>query len=94
MTDTSFIPSSEDDRKRVKEAVAEGSGFLQRIDDYKSQITDIVNMLHDNFGIPKKQGRLMIKTHYKQNYLDVSTESTVFEVLYETIFPNEIDDND
>jgi hypothetical protein len=91
LLDTDFLPSSEDDRKRVRDAVIEACGLKQIVKDKNEQIKDVVDYLHSEFEIPKKIGRQMINTHFKDNYIDVSRTNTVFEVVYETLFKVEDD---
>ena len=79
-----YIPSSPDDRKKIKEAIIEASGLKQRQKDLSDQIKDIVDFIHD-FGVPKKVARSMINTYHKNNYNEVTVEAALFEVAYENI---------
>lgn len=79
------VPSSQADRKKIKDALHEISGHYQFIDDRKEAVKDIINGLHDDFNIPKKIIAKLAKTLYKHNYTDVSQESTIFECFYESI---------
>lgn len=84
LLDTNFIPSSPDDRKRIKDAILMGSGLMQIIHDKRLEIKDIVDTIAD-LGVPKKVARKMITTHFKDNYQEVTTEASVFEVAFENI---------
>lgn len=85
LLDTDFVPSSEDDRKRIKTAIEEASGLKQIQKDKADQIKDIVDFIHDEWSIPKKLIRQMINTFHKNNYPETTTESAMFEVLYENV---------
>lgn len=85
--DVEFVlPSSPEDRKKIKEAIHEIVGALQFIDDKKAFIKDVVTMLKDNFEMPKKISTKMAKTLFKQDYQDVIQDSSMFEVIYENLF--------
>lgn len=86
LLDTDFLPQTEDGRKKVRDAVIEACGLKQIVKDKNDQIKDIIDYMHSEHNIPKKIARQMINTHFKDNYLDVSRDHTVFEVAYETLF--------
>jgi len=89
LLDTDFLPSTEDGRKKVRDAVEEACGLKQIVKDKNEQIKDVIDYLNSEFEIPKKIARQMINTRFKDNYLNVSRENTVFEVVFETIYPSE-----
>lgn len=83
--DTSFVPTDPEDKKRIKDAIIEASGLKQIQKDKTDQIKDIVDFIHSEYGIPKKIIRKMIVTFHKQTYIEETTQSTIFEVLYENV---------
>ena len=85
LLDTDFVPHSEDDRKRIKDAVLEASGLKQIQEDKADQIKDIVDFIHTEWAIPKKLIRQMITTFHKNNYPETTTDAAMFEVLYENV---------
>lgn len=89
LLDTDFLPSTEADRNKVRDAIVEACGLKQIVADKNEQIKDVIDYLHAEFEIPKKISRQMINTHFKDNYVDVTRTNTVFEVVYETIFKAE-----
>lgn len=85
-TDLNFtVPSNSVDRKKIKDALNEACGLKQMISDKQGQIKDIVDYIYTDYQIPKKTVRKMINTRFKHNYPEVSAESALFEVAYETI---------
>ena len=84
LLDNNFLPSSPDDRKKIKDAIIEASGLMQVTKDKRDQIKDIVDYIN-GFGVPKKTARKMIVTFHKNNYAEVTQEATVFEVAFENI---------
>lgn len=85
LLDTDFVPHSEDDRKRIRDAVQEASGLKQIQKDKADQIKDIVDFIYSEWAIPKKLVRQLITTFHKQNYPETTTEAAMFEVLYENV---------
>lgn len=83
------LPSSPDDRKKIKDAIHEMAGALQFIEDKRAYMKDVADMLKNEFEMPKKIASKMARTVHKQNYLDVAQESSVFELFYENLFPND-----
>ena len=81
-----MMPSSETDRKAIKEDLEAMANALQRIEDERSFIKDKVALLAEKFTIPKKVLNKMAKTVHKQNYLDVAAESDQFTTAYETLY--------
>lgn len=85
--DTSVaLPSSPADRQKLKTMISEATYCLQRADDEKAAIKDIIDAIHDDYGLSKKHVRRLINTLYKQNYDDRAAEEEQFEFLYEALF--------
>jgi hypothetical protein len=72
----------ENQLKSIRDALSEISNEMSVIDSHKEAIKDIVEVLYDNFKIPKKVLRRMAKTHHKQSFQEQVTEDNEFEALY------------
>lgn len=84
--DSSYVlPSSPEDRKKIKNAVEEISIALGNIADKRSYIKDVVNDMHSKYSIPKKLVNKLAKTHQKRNYDEISEESELFSLFYEEV---------
>lgn len=83
--DTFTLPSSKSDREKIKKILHEISGQYQMIDDRKSAVKDMVDVLHEEFNIPKKIINKLAKTIHKNDYDDVSHETSLFEIIFEGI---------
>lgn len=97
MTDqdqTFSMPSNPEDRKKIKEALNEMCGALQFIDDKRQFMKDVAETLHEKYEMPKKLVMKMARTLHKHNYDDVSHESEVFSIMFETLFQDSAGDNE
>lgn len=81
----SITPSSKTDRKKLKTMLTECTYCMQRADDEKESIKDIIEEIHTQFEVPKKIARKVATTMYKTNYEDVQSENEDFEILYENL---------
>ncbi len=80
-----IIPSSPDDRKKIRGALEEISNSLTRIEAERSLIKEILQDVEDNFELPKKYTRKVAKIFHKQNFAEVKTEQEDLETIYETV---------
>lgn len=80
------LPSSPADRQKLKTMISEATYCLQRADDEKLAVKDIIDVIHSDYGLSKKHVRKLINTLYKQNYDDRVAEEEEFEFLYEGLF--------
>lgn len=82
-----MLPSSLNatDRQKIKQALAEITNAMQRMDDEREQIKDITKMVEESYGIKAKLVRKIASTMYKHNYADVQAENDHFEFLYESL---------
>lgn len=83
--ETFALPSSQADRKKIKDMLHEITAQMQIIDDRRESIKDVVDAIHSDFKLPKKIIKQLAKTLHKHNYDDVAHESTIFEIVYEGI---------
>lgn len=79
------IPSSPEDRKRIKAALQEMSDCMTRIEAERDLIKNIIENVHEEFELSKKTFRRMAKVYYRQNFSKEVAEHEEFEVLYENI---------
>ena len=80
-----IIPTDPAIITKMKQAIEEGSGITQLAEDRKLQLRETIAYMSEEFAISKKLAGALIRTHFKQNYLEVEQEATTFQVLYENI---------
>ena len=80
-----IIPSSPEDRKKIRGALEEISNSLTRIEAERDLIKEILQDVEDKFELPKKYTRKVAKIFHKQNFADVKTEQEDLETIYETV---------
>lgn len=86
MTDTNItLPSSPADREKIRQQINEGVNCHIKIADQREALKDIVNVIHSDFGLPKKLITRLIKTHYKRDKDEQIAATEEFELVYETI---------
>lgn len=80
-----IIPSSPEDRKKIRQALEEISNSLTRIEAERDLIKDILQDVEDKFELPKKYTRKVAKIFHKQNFKEVQEEQSELETIYETV---------
>lgn len=80
------MPSSDFDKKRIADAINEVVAQMQMIDDRRSHIKDIKDMLHDTFGMPKKVVADLAKARFKDAFEDMAAEGETFQDAYKALF--------
>ena len=80
-----IIPSSEEDRKKIRGAMEEISNSYTRVEAERDFVKDAINTLADEVDIPKNILRKMAKIYHKQNITDVVSEVKDIEALMESI---------
>lgn len=80
-----IIPSSPDDRQKIRDAIQEISNSLTRIEAEQDHIKAVLTVVEEKYDIPKKQTRKIASAYHKQNAEEVLSEMNVFETLYEAI---------
>ena len=86
------VPSSPNDRQKLKSMLVEGTHALQRIDDEREALKDIVSTISEEFEIEKKVLNKLVRTMYKRNYETLQAENEDFETLWETLMENKNND--
>lgn len=93
-TEESFVlPSSQADRKKIKDLLHEITAQMQIISDRKEAIKDVVTAIHDEFKLPKKIINQLARTMFKHNYDDVTHDTSIFEIVYEGIVASNTNTN-
>jgi archaellum component FlaC len=85
MSSNVIIPSSVEDKKRIKGCIEEISNSLTRIDSEKAFIKEAVESCAEDVAIDKKHLRKMANIHHKQNLSEVVGEIEDVEALYEGV---------
>jgi len=80
-----IIPSSDADKKRIKDCVIEISNSMTRIAAEKDFIKEAILGCCDEVEIDKKHLRKMATIYYKQNLSEVVGEIEEVEALYENV---------
>lgn len=86
-----IVPSSPDDRARIKSALVEISGAMTRIQGERDYINESLGMLQDQFGLPKKHMRKVAKIYHLQNINEVKTEVSDIEDIYTAVTGQEVE---
>lgn len=88
------LPTDPDSLKRIKQAVMDASAQTQMIDDRKENIKEIRDDMKESFDMPPSFFNKLVRTHYKQNYEDITEEHSKFEMCYESIMSDSSNSND
>ena len=80
-----IIPSSEADRKRIKDAMQEISNSFLRQEAEREFVKEALISLEDDVGIPKKYLSKMARIYHKQNMSEIMSEIEDIEALLETV---------
>lgn len=79
------VPSSPEDRKKLKMMISEMTLCMQRMDMERESKKEIADEIKSQFEIPTKMINKLASTMYKRNYEDLQSENEDFELLYETL---------
>lgn len=85
MSSTVIIPSSAEDKKRIKGCIVEISNSLTRMAAEREFIKEAIASCADDVEIDKKHLRKMANIHHKQNLSEVVGEIEDVEALYEGV---------
>ena len=80
-----IIPSSDEDKKRIKGCIEEISNSMTRMDAEREFIKEAGNLCAEEVEIDKKHLRKMAKIYHKQNLAEVVGEIEDVEWLYEGV---------
>jgi DNA repair ATPase RecN len=79
------VPSSPEDKKKIRQALQEISDSLTRMEAERDLIKDILQTVEDNYKIKKKYTRRLAKVFHKQNFNQVQQDQQDLETLYESV---------
>ena len=79
------VPSSPEDKKKIRHALQEISDSLTRMEAERDLIKDILQTVEDNYKIKKKYTRRLAKVFHKQNFNQVQQDQQDLETLYESV---------
>jgi len=79
------IPSSPEDKKKIRQALQEISDSLTRMEAERDLIKDILQTVEDNYQIKKKYTRRLAKVYHKKNFTQVQQDQQDLETLYESV---------
>lgn len=80
-----IVPSSQEDKKKIRQALQEISESLTRMEAERDLIKDILQTVEDNYKIKKKYTRRLAKVYHKQNFNQVQQDQQDLETLYESV---------
>jgi ribosomal protein S20 len=79
------IPSDDESKKRIRNALEEISNSMTRMSAERDLIKNILQDVEDDTQVPKKYLRKMANIFHKQNLNEVKAENDDVETLYETV---------
>ena len=80
-----IIPSSDHDKKRIKECMEEISNSYLRQEAEREFVKEALISLEDDVGIPKKYLGKMARIFHKQNMSELVSEIEEIEALLESV---------
>ncbi len=80
-----IVPSSPEDKKKIRQALQAISDSLTRMEAERDLIKDILQTVEDNYKIKKKYTRRLAKVFHKQNFNQVQQDQQDLETLYESV---------
>lgn len=85
VTEHVIVPSSPEDRKRIKDAMQEVSNAMTRIESERDFIKDVIAKVKEDFHLPPKYFRKLCKVYHKQSFNAELAEHDEFTELYEVV---------
>jgi len=81
-----IIPTSPADRKKIRDAMTEISNAFARIEGERSYVKEAVDVLSEDFDLPKKYLRKVATAYHKQNIAETSETMSDVETLYDALY--------
>jgi len=81
----STVPSTNEDRKKLKGMLTEMTHCLAAMDAQRDQKKDIATGIKEQFELAPKVINKLASTMYKSNYASLQQENEDFEDLYEIL---------
>lgn len=72
-------------KTKLKNAMAEASSAMSRIESEREIIKDIINTISAEQGIDKPVLRRLFKAYHKQNFAEEVATSEEFQNIYESV---------
>jgi uncharacterized protein Yka (UPF0111/DUF47 family) len=85
-TDRFQFSSDKNQRIKIKEALYEIVGALTFIEDKRDYIKDVLDMLKETYGLPKKYSSKLAKGLHKNKIAEIVSEVKDLESIYDTLF--------
>lgn len=82
----SIIPTNPVDIEKINKVLDACAQDMQIIEDRKATIRESIKELSEEHTITVSHLNKMLKTVFKQNYLEVVTTDNEFQLLFETVF--------
>lgn len=89
----SIIPTNPADIDKIYKVLDACAKDMQVIEDRKTTIRESVKELSEEHTITVSHLNKMLKTMFKQNYQEVVTTDSEFQLLYETVIDNSSDND-
>lgn len=77
---------NEEQLKTLRKAIDEMNVYMEKAQNDKEHMKDIINYVHEELKIPKKIINRMAKSHFKQTFGKEVVENKEYEALFETTF--------
>jgi len=87
------VPSSDDERARLKKYVDEGVNVKTMMEDRKIGLKEIGESANEEFGIPKGLFTKLVNSAYNDDYEEVLEKSVEFQIARETIMASTEDED-
>jgi len=88
----SIVPSTTEDRKKIKGMLTEITHFLAKIDALREKKKETAAGIKEQFELAPKVINKLAGTMYKSNYASLQQENEDFEDLYEILVNGKIGD--
>ena len=80
-----IIPSSPEDRKRIKDCMEELSNSFTRVEGERDFAKEAISSLSEEVDLPKKVLNQMAKIYHKQNIAEVTGDFADMSELYDIV---------
>lgn len=85
----SIIPTNPVDIEKISKVLEACAQDMQIIEDRKATIRESIKELSEEHTITVSHLNKMLRTMYKQNYEEVVTTDSEFQLLYETVLDSQ-----
>lgn len=79
------LPSSPDDRRKIKEAMDEISKSMTRIEAERDYILEAVKDVCKTYNLPRRAFRKLVSVYHKQTFNEEIASHEEFETMYEEL---------